>query len=343
MQESATRLSVRVGGPHGILHLRMHMQGGHHHGEGEDRSPAHQHEHFGPADAATLATRDGVRATWVSLAGLLATAGVQLAIVMASGSVALFADTIHNFADALTAVPLLIAFRLSRRPASRRYPYGYHRAEDLSGVLIVGMILLSALAGATESIQRLIHPEPIDHVGWVLAAGVIGVLGNEGVAAYRIRVGRRIGSAALVADGLHARTDGLASIGVIASALAVLAGLERADPVIGLAITALIAVTLIHAARAVGHRIMDGTDEQVITVIEEVASSVDGVEHVTRALARWTGHRLLAEIDIQVDPGASVRDAHAIAESVESELRHHVPRLESATVHVDPHEHHSGH
>jgi cation diffusion facilitator family transporter len=323
-----------------MLQVPMQMQH-HHEGEGshDARGEPQGHQHFGPTDPDSVATREGARATWVSLGTLLLTAGIQLAIVGASGSVALLADTIHNFTDALTAVPLLIAFRLARRPPSRRYSYGLHRAEDLAGIAIVAMILVSAIFAGVEAVQRLIHPEPIHHVGWVFLAGVVGALGNEAVAAYRIRVGRKIGSAALVADGLHARTDGLASVAVVGSALAVMAGLERADPLIGLAITILIALTLVQAARAVGHRILDGTDEQTITLIEEVASGVPGVEHVTRAQARWTGHRLLAEIDVDVDPSAPVSDAHAIAEKVELELRSNVPRLTAVTVHVDPHEH----
>src|SRR5439155_26002647 len=168
----------------------------------------HPHQPFGPADIASLATRQGVRATWVSLGGLALTAVLQLAIVVVTGSVALLADTIHNFTDCLTAIPLLIAFRLGKRPPSRRYPYGYHRAEDLAGIFIVAMILASSVLAALEAVQRLVHPRTMTHPGLVLAAGVIGALGNEVVSVYRIRVGRRIGSTALVADGLHARTDG---------------------------------------------------------------------------------------------------------------------------------------
>lgn len=321
----------------------MQMRDGHERGHaGTTPTDDHGHDHFGSSDPKTLATREGVRATWISLGALLLTAGIQLAIFAASGSVALLADTIHNFTDAFTAFPLLLAFRLGRRPPSRRYSYGFHRAEDIAGILIVTMILLSAVAAAIEATQRLLHPRPVQRVGWVLAAGILGALGNEAVAAYRIRVGRRIGSTALVADGLHARTDGLASIAVVGSALAVMSGRGWADPVIGLAITVLIVFTLVQAARKVGHRIMDGTDEETITLIEDVTSSVAGVEHVTRVQARWTGHRLLAEIDIDVDPAASVSTAHEIAERVESELRAQLPRLAAATVHVDPHEHPKG-
>src|SRR5262249_46233929 len=156
--------------------------------------------------------REGIRALKVSLAGLAVTAILQVVVVMVSGSVALMADTIHNFADALTAVPLAIAFSLGRRKPNKRYTYGYGRAEDLAGVFIVFMIALSAVIAAWEAIRRLVNPEDVHHVGWVIAAGLIGFAGNELVAVYRIRVGRDIGSAALVADGLHARTDGLTSL-----------------------------------------------------------------------------------------------------------------------------------
>jgi len=301
----------------------------------------HPHEHFGALDATLLATRLGVRATWISLVALAGTALLQLGVVAVSGSVALLADTIHNFTDALTAIPLLIAFRLGRRPPSRRYPYGLHRAEDLAGVAIVLTILASAVLAGAEAIDRLLHPREPEAVGLVLVAGIIGFVGNETVALYRIRVGRRIGSAALVADGLHARTDGFTSLGVVVSALATIAGIERADPVIALAITGVIAWTLVRAARAVIHRILDGSDEDTIALIEAVASSIEGVEHVTDAKARWTGHRLRAELSIDVDPGISVDEGHDIAERVRSALLSGVPRLTDAAVHVDPHEHDS--
>jgi cation diffusion facilitator family transporter len=306
--------------------------------EGPAEPEQHVHEHLGPADAAA-GTTQGVRATWISLCGLGLTALLQLGIVAISGSVALLADTIHNFTDALTAIPLLIAFRLGRRPPTRRYTYGYHRAEDLAGIVIVGMILVSAALAGVEAIRRLANPEELQHVGLVLVAGVVGFLGNEAVAIYRIRVGRRIGSTALVADGLHARTDGLTSLGVVISALATMAGIERADAVVGLAITAVIGWTLVQASRTVLHRVLDGTDETTIGLIEEVAASVPGVEHVSATRARWTGHRLLAELSVDVDPRIDVERGHRIAEAVRQALLHDVPRLGEATVHVDPHEH----
>jgi cation diffusion facilitator family transporter len=300
---------------------------------------APKHEHLGPADAAALATRQGTRATWISLGVLALTAGIQLAVVAASGSVALLADSIHNLTDALTAIPLLVAFRLARKPPSRRYPYGYHRAEDVAGLAIVMLIGISAVFAGIEAVRRLVHPQDLEAIGWVLAAGVVGFAGNEAVARYRVRVGRRIGSAALVADGLHARTDGLASLGVIVAAIGAMLGLERSDAVVGLAITVAIVLTLWQVARTVLHRALDGTDETTLSLIEAVAGAVDGVEHVEDTRARWSGHRLLAELSVTVDAGIPVRTGHTIAQAVRDALLREVPRLADATVHVEPHEH----
>ena len=306
-----------------------------------DASPEHHptHEHFGPSDAAALATRAGSRATWISLGALAVTAAVQLVIVAASGSVSLLADTIHNATDALTAIPLLIAFRLARRPPTRRYPYGYHRAEDVAGLTIVALIGLSAVAAAVEAVNRLLHPQPLEAVGWVLAAGALGFLGNEAVAEYRVRVGRRIGSAALVADGLHARIDGLTSLGVVVATLGVMAGLQRADAIVALAITAAIILTMWRAARTVLHRALDGTDETTLALIEAVAGAVPGVEHVEDARARWSGHRLLADLTVVVEPTLTVHEGHTIAEDAREALLREVPRLADVMVHVDPHSH----
>ncbi len=318
----------------------MEAEGGvegreHVHGDGL----GHAHDHGERIDTALETHADGIRAVKLSLAALVATAAVQVAIVAISGSVALLADTIHNATDALTAVPLWIAFAVGRRPATRRYSYGFQRAEDLSGVLIVLVIGASAVVAAWEAVVRLMHPAPVDNLGWVMAAAVVGSAGNEAVAVYRIRVGRRIGSAALVADGQHARADGLTSLGVLVGAIGVALGFERADPIAGLAITLAIVLLLWDTARRVFRRLMDGTDDSTVALLEETAAAVPGVEHVTSAKARWTGHDLNAELEIQVEPMLTVEDGHAIAEHVEHELLHRVPRLRGASVHVDPHRH----
>lgn len=259
-----------------------------------------------------------------------------MVVVLFTGSTALLADTIHNFADALTAVPLWIAFVLGRRPATRRYTYGFGRAEDLAGVFIVVMIALSAVLAGSESISRLVDPQPIRNLGAVLIAGVVGFVGNELVAIYRIRVGRKIGSAALVADGLHARTDGFTSLAVVGAALGVLAGFPLADPIVGLLITVVILFVLRGAARDIYRRLMDAVDPELVEQTERVTRGVEGVDDVSELRLRWIGHSLRAEISIVVDAALDLGTAHALSHQVEHELLHHLPRLDAAIVHAEP-------
>jgi cation diffusion facilitator family transporter len=296
----------------------------------------HSHNSADATDEALEASREGVRALKISLVALAVTAALQLVVVAVSGSVALLADTVHNFSDALTAVPLLVAFVLGRRAASRRYTYGYGRAEDLAGVFIVAMIALSAVVAGVESVRRLLDPQPITSLGWVMAAGVIGFAGNELVAIYRIRVGRRIGSAALVADGLHARTDGLTSLAVVAGAAGVAAGYPLADPLVGLVITAAILVVLKGAATEVWRRLMDGVDPQIVDAAEAVLAAQPGIRGVDRVRLRWIGHRLIADADLRVDAHLSMVQGHDLAHAAHAALLADVPRLVEATVHVGP-------
>ena len=287
-------------------------------------------------DDALESSERGIWALKVSLFGLGATALFQVAIVLISGSVALLADTIHNFSDALTAVPLWIAFRLAKRPASRRYTYGYGRAEDVAGVVIVGMIFLSALVAAYESYRRFVDPEPLRNLGWVMAAAVIGFLGNELVALFRMRVGREIGSAALIADGQHARVDGLTSLAVLLGALGVLAGFPLADPIVGLLITIAILFIVRDTAVTMWRRLMDAIEPGVVDTVERAASGVPGVGDAHDVRVRWLGHRLQAELHVTVDEDLPTRESHRIAEEVRHALYHSEPRLSVITVHVDP-------
>ena len=272
----------------------------------------------------------------LSLVGLGLTAAVQAAVVLWTGSVALLGDTLHNLADALTAVPLWLAFSVGRRPPNRRFTYGYGRAEDLAGVAIVAVITASAAVAAVESVRRLMDPQEVRHVGAVLAAAVAGFVGNEAVALYRLRVGRRIGSAALVADGLHARADGLTSLAVLAGGVGAAAGWDRADPLAGLAVTVAILFVLRGAVREVGLRLMDAVDPALVDRAEAAIAAVAGVEGVGEVRVRWVGHRLRAEARVVVDRDLGVADAHDIAEAAHHALLHDVPRLSSAIVHVDP-------
>ncbi len=272
----------------------------------------------------------------LSLVILLLTAGVEALVVVASGSVALLGDTLHNAADGLTAVPLWLAFRIGRRPPTARFTYGYGKAEDVAGVVVLGLIFGSAAFAGYEAIERLIHPQKITDLGFVMAAAVVGAIGNELVAQYRIRVGRRIGSAALEADGIHARTDGVTSLLVLIGAVAVALGAQWADALVGLAITLAILVVGFQAAQSVGQRLLDAVDPATVTRVFDTVTAVPGVLAVTEVRARWMGHRLLAEVRLSVDGTLSVAKAHEIAEVAHHELLHHISNLSDAIIHVDP-------
>ena len=296
----------------------------------------HSHDPGNAVDSALESSAAGVRAVKIGLAGLGVTAVIQAVIVALTGSVALLADTIHNFSDAFTAIPLWIAFVAGRRPPSRSHTYGYGRAEDVAGVFIVAMIALSAVFAGYQSIHRLIEPQTINRPGFVIAAGLVGFAGNELVAWYRIRVGRRIGSAALVADGLHARADGFTSVAVVVGAMGVLLGYPLADPIVGLVITVAILFVLKDAARQVYRRLMGAVEPQLLTDAEHALASTPGVFQVEGVQIRWVGHRLRAEAGIVVDAALSVVDGHAIATAAHHRLIHNVPKLVEATVHVSP-------
>ena len=273
----------------------------------------------------------------VSLAGLLVTAVLQLLVFIVSGSVGVLSDTIHNFADAFTALPIGLAFVVARRVPTNRYTYGFGRAEDLAGLGVVLVISGSAALAAWAAIARLAHPHDVSNLGLVAAAGLIGFVGNEIAARYRIRVGERIGSAALVADGLHARTDGLTSLAVVLGAGGMALGWRLADPIVGLLITLAILNVLRGAAREIYRRLMDAVDPSLVEQVEREARKVEGVERVDDVRVRWVGHELRAELNVTVGRELRVVEAHDIAEAVRHALLHHVSRLSDATIHTDPH------
>jgi len=295
----------------------------------------HDHSH-GHADPGVLESRDALRTLWRSLAILAATAVLQVVVVVATGSVALLADAVHNLGDALTAIPLGTAFLLARRPPTARFTYGYGRAEDLAGLAVVAVILASAIVAGYAAVVRLLDPVRPDHLVVVAIAGVIGFAGNEWVAVYRIRTGRRIGSAALVADGRHARVDGITSLAVVAGAAGVAAGLPLADPIVGLAITAAILVIVWRSIREIGLRVLDGIEPERLEAIRHEAGHAPGVIAVGEVRARWIGHRVHAEVNVVVPAGTSVEGAHDTAVAVRARLVEHVPHLGQAIVHVDP-------
>src|SRR5918998_2139991 len=302
----------------------------HQHGHEE-----HGHTH-GAVDPSIATSELGMWAVKWSFVGLFVTALLQVVVVALSGSVALLSDTVHNFGDALTAVPLWVAFALSRLGASRRFTFGYGRAEDLAGVIVVLIILFSAVVAGYQAIERIIQPQTVGLLWAVAVAGAVGFLGNEAVAIFRIRVGRQIGSAALVADGYHARTDGWTSLAVVVGSAGVWLGYPLADPIVGLIIAAAILVIVWQSGKTVFTRLLDGVDPKVLEEIQHAASQVPGVEEVAEVRARWVGHRLRAEVNVAVDPDLSVAEGHGIAREVNHRLLHELRYLDMAVVHVDP-------
>jgi len=308
---------------------------GHSHSDSHSEHIHHLHTH-GAVDPSILSNERGIWALKWSLVGLSITALFQVVVVYFSGSVALLADTIHNFGDAATAVPLWIAFVLGRRRPSRQFTYGLGRVEDLAGITIVLVILLSAIVAGYQSIQRLMQPQPVEYLWAVILASVIGFAGNEIVAIFRIRIGKEINSAALVADGYHARVDGLTSLAVLLGVIGVWLGFPQADPVIGLLITLVILKIAWDSSKAVFSRLLDGVEPKIIDELKNAAGHIQGVHEVSEVRGRWLGHRLHAELNITVRSELSVRQGHAVALEVRHELLHHLDYLSNVTIHVDP-------
>lgn len=296
---------------------------------------AHGHSHTHGAIDPAIATSDrGLWAVKWSLVGLLITAMLQAGVFWLSGSVALLADLIHNIGDALTALPLGVAFIVGRRKPTARFAYGYGRVEDLAGVAVVGVVLVSALITAYESIDRIYHPQPLHHLGALAGAAVIGCIGNETVAIFRMRVGRDINSAALIADGQHARADGLVSLAVLLSAIGVGLGYAWADPVIGLVITAMLLKIVWESGQTIFTRLLDGVEPAILHDLHHAVEHVAEVEGVPEISARWLGHRLWVEVAIAVPGHYSVQAGQAIAEQVQARLQEQIPYLGQATIQV---------
>lgn len=289
----------------------------------------HTHDAADSIDDAMEASHEGVRALIISMVILLVTTTLQAVVFFLSGSVALLADTVHNFSDALTAIPLWVAFVLGRRAATRRYTYGFGRAEDLAGLFIVFVVLLSAVVAAWQSVDRLFHPQPLQNVWWVIVAGIIGFAGNEAVAIYRIRIGRRIGSAALVADGVHARTDGFTSLAVVIGGVGVLLGFPLADPIVGIVISIAIFILLLGTVRSIGRRLMDAIEPDLLGRAEHALAHVDGIDRVDRVRLRWVGHRLEGDAII-----TATAERTGIREQAEASVRAHLPNVDEFLVSV---------
>jgi cation diffusion facilitator family transporter len=300
----------------------------------------HDHHHdshtHGSIDPSITTSEHGIQAIKWSFVGLAVTALFQIIVVLLSRSVGLLADTIHNFGDATTAIPLWIAFMLARWQPNKKFTYGYGRVEDLAGVVIVLTILGSAVVAGYETVQRFLHPQPIGYLWAVMIASIIGFIGNEAVAIFRIKVGREIESAALIADGYHARVDGWTSLAVLFGAIGVWLGYPLADPIVGVLITIAIVQIVWQSAKAVFTRMLDGVDPKIIEQMRHAATHVHGVEQVTDVRARWLGHRLYGEMNVAVAPQLSVAEGHAIAKEVRHTAMHHLSYLSNVVIHIDP-------
>ena len=299
---------------------------------GHDHDDSHHGHSHGVLDPSIATTARGIWAVKWSFVILALTTMLQLIVVAASGSVALLADTIHNFGDAGTAIPLWVAFALARRKPTPTFTYGYGRAEDLAGVIVVLIILVSAVVAGWQAIERLIDPQPIAQLGWVAVAGILGFVGNEAVAVFRIRVGREIQSAALIADGYHARTDGLTSLAVVLGAAGVWLGFPLADPIVGLLITLAILGIVWQSGRAVFTRLLDGVEPGVTEELHHAVAHVPGIAGLTDLKTRWIGHRLHADLAVALPGSPSLADAQAVAGELRRELHSHLPALGSANV-----------
>jgi cation diffusion facilitator family transporter len=324
-------LALGVGAARHVYETRF-TEEGHTHGAGHGH---HGHAH-GIVDPTISTTARGLWAVKWSFVALFATALLQLAVVVLSNSVALLADMIHNLGDAATAIPLGVAFLFARRAPTRRFTFGFGRVEDLAGLAVILTITASAAVAAYEAIHRLMHPQPVSHVGAIVAASIVGFVGNEAVAIFRIRVGKQIGSVALIADGYHARTDGWTSLAVLVGATGVHLGYPQADPIVGLVITVAILGVVRESVKMVFARMLDGVEPEVIDRVHTIACEVQGVTGVTDVRARWVGHRLRAEVNVSVGPELTVQAAHEIAKEVEHHLQHHLPFLSGAIIHLDP-------
>lgn len=299
---------------------------------------AHSHSHGQGHSHASLelSTTEGVRALQIGVAGLGVTAALQFTILLFSGSVALLGDTLHNGVDVGGTAVVWAAFLITKRGRSNRFNYGYHRLEDIAGLVVVLLIAGSAALVLYESIDAFVHTKELSRPWLVLAAGAIGFLGNEGVAQYKLRVGNRIGSAALVADGQHSRVDGLTSLGVVAAAVGILVGQEWIDAAVGVAIGLLIAVVGYQTGRDVLLRLMDHGDPEVRHELEQAAEAVKGFDHINELRVRHSGRTIHLVAHVCMPSQYSLTEAHEVAETLRFAWLNVLPPGSIVDVHADP-------
>lgn len=274
--------------------------------------------------------RQANHAVVVSAAGLALTGLIELAIALVSGSVALLGDALHNLSDVSTSLVVFVGFRASRKIVTERYPYGYERAEDLAGIGVALVIWGSALVAGFESVSKLLRHGGTTHLGWGIAAAVVGIAGNQLVARYKLVVGRRIGSATMVADAKHSWLDALSSAGAMVGLIGVALGWGWADAIAGIIVTGFICHVGWEVTADIAHRLLDGVDPEIITTAETVATAVHGVNHA-HARARWTGRTLRVEVEGFLDPDTALAAADRIGRSVAGALAPQIPEMRSFT------------
>lgn len=295
----------------------------------------HGHSH-GVTDPVILTSQRGIQAIRSSLLIFLLASLFEVSIAWLSGSVALLADAAHNLGDTCSSLPLWLAFKMAGQKPTRRFTYGYGRLEDFGGLFVLVLILASCVVAGYTAIHRLLHPQPVLRTGIVILAAGISFLANEVVAWIRIKAGREIGSAALLADGYHARTDGLASLAVVCGAVLVRYGYPIADPIVGLLMVPMLLKLAWESGKVVISRMIDAVDPKIIDDIHHAVSETAGVAGATDIRARWLGHQLIAEVNIAVKPDLSVERAHQVAMDARHRLLHDVKFLSDATVHICP-------
>jgi cation diffusion facilitator family transporter len=291
----------------------------------------HGHSHGSEA----FGDRDAVRAVLVSAVALGAAAAVEFAASIAGNSAGVLADALHNAGDVLTTAILLVSFSLARRPATRRFPNGFGRIEDVATLLIVVVVVVTSAVAGFESVQKLLTPGRYGGVAFSLVAAAIGAVANFAVSRYKIQVGRAIGSTALEADGIHSRIDALVSAAAFVGIGLASLGVPLADPIAGLAITVMILYILAGTVRKLFYRMMDSVDPHLVDELSTTAAGVEGVLRVHDLRARWVGRELVAVLHLDCDADASLAAAHGIAQKVEHAVSHRFPEVH-LDIHMDP-------
>jgi cation diffusion facilitator family transporter len=276
-----------------------------------------------------------MRAIVVSSLGLLVTSGLELLAVFFSGSVALLSDALHNLGDVFTTVGVYVGFRFSRRRPTAKFPYGYGRAEDVAGLVVVAAIWASAGLAAVESYDKLVSARGTSHLGVGMIAAVIGVVGNQWVARYKLKVGREIKSAPLIVDARHSWLDAVSSAGALLGLVGVAGGFRQADPIAGFAISLFIVRIGLEATRDVVVRLMDAQDEELADAARAAAREVVGPGGVGDVRVRWLGRQVEVRLVVRLPGNLALADVGRTTRTLTATVQHRVPDVREVFVTID--------